>query len=88
MAAGVPLGPYVLVRRLAKGGMAEIFLARKEGPEGFARDLVVKRILPHLSEDPELMAMFREEARIVARLGHPNVVHVYDFGEVGAPRTS
>jgi serine/threonine protein kinase len=73
----------VLVRRLAKGGMAEIFLARKEGPEGFARDLVVKRILPHLSEDPELMAMFREEARIVARLGHPNVVHVYDFGEVG-----
>lgn len=83
MAAGVPLGPYVLVRRLAKGGMAEIFLARKEGPEGFARDLVVKRILPHLSEDPELMAMFREEARIVARLGHPNVVHVYDFGEVG-----
>jgi serine/threonine-protein kinase len=79
----VPLGPYVLVRRLAKGGMAEIFLARKEGPEGFARDLVVKRILPHLSEDPELMAMFREEARIVARLGHPNVVHVYDFGEVG-----
>ncbi|MCU0673856.1 MAG: PEGA domain-containing protein, partial [Myxococcota bacterium] len=74
---------YVLVRRLAKGGMAEIFLARKEGPEGFARDLVVKRILPHLSEDPELMAMFREEARIVARLGHPNVVHVYDFGEVG-----
>lgn len=79
----MPLGPYLLVRRLAKGGMAEIFLARKEGPEGFARDLVVKRILPHLSEDPELMAMFREEARIVARLGHPNVVHVYDFGEVG-----
>lgn len=79
----MPLGPYLLIRRLAKGGMAEIFLARKEGPEGFARDLVVKRILPHLSEDPELMAMFREEARIVARLGHPNVVHVYDFGEVG-----
>ena len=83
MAAGVPLGPYVLVRRLAKGGMAEIFLARKDGPEGFTRDLVVKRILPHLSEDPELMAMFREEARIVAQLSHPNVVHVYDFGEVG-----
>lgn len=83
MSAGVPLGPYLLLRRLAKGGMAEIFLARKEGPEGFARELVVKRILPHLSEDPELMAMFREEARLVARLSHPNVVHVYDFGEVG-----
>jgi len=80
---GIPLGPYRLVRRLAKGGMAEIFLARKEGPEGFARDLVVKRILPHLSEDPEFDALFKEEARIVARLHHPNVVHVYDFGEDG-----
>merc|ERR1712025_875731 len=66
--------------------MAEIFLARKEGPEGFRRDLVVKRILPHLAEDPEFTAMFREEARIAARLSHPNVVHVYDFGEeAGTP---
>ncbi len=62
--------------------MAEIFLARKEGPEGFARDLVVKRILPHLAADPEFSSMFLEEARIAARLTHPNVVHVYDFGEV------
>ena len=83
---GIPLGPYLLQRRLAKGGMAEIFLARKEGPEGFRRDLVVKRILPHLAEDPEFTAMFREEARIAARLSHPNVVHVYDFGEeAGTP---
>ena len=83
MGAGVPLGPYSLVRRLAKGGMAEIFLARKEGPEGFARELVVKRILPHLSEDGEFRDLFREEARIVARLNHPHVVNVYDFGEAG-----
>jgi serine/threonine-protein kinase len=72
----------VLLRRLATGGMAEIFHARKEGPEGFARDLVVKRILPHLAEDPQFTAMFLVEARIAARLTHPNVVQVYDFGEV------
>ena len=82
MAAGIPLGPYVLVRRLATGGMAEIFLARREGPEGFARELVVKRILPHLAQDPAFTAMFLEEARIAAKLTHPNVVQVYDFGEV------
>lgn len=76
----MPLGPYTLVRRLAKGGMAELFVARKEGPDGFAREVAVKRILPHLSEDPKFEAMFREEARIVARLDHPNVVNVYDFG--------
>lgn len=83
MAVGVPLGPYVLLRKLAKGGMAEIFLAKKEGPEGFARELVVKRMLPHLTADPALSELFRAEARIVARMNHPNVVHVYDFGEEG-----
>ncbi|NIQ57232.1 MAG: PEGA domain-containing protein, partial [Gammaproteobacteria bacterium] len=57
------------------------YLARKEGPEGFSRDLVIKRMLPHLSADSQFRALFREEARIVARLNHPNVVGVYDFGE-------
>ena len=82
MGVGIPLGPYRLVKRLAVGGMAEIFLARKEGPEGFARDLVVKRILPHLAEDRLFSEMFLEEARIAARLSHPHVVAVYDCGEV------
>jgi serine/threonine-protein kinase len=80
MAVGIPLGPYRLVRRLATGGMAEIFLARQEGKDGFARDVVVKRILPHLAADPEFTRMFRDEARLAALLSHPNVVHVYDFG--------
>ena len=84
------LGPYKLVKRLATGGMAEIFLARREGPEGFSRDLVVKRILPQLAEDRAFTTMFMDEARIAARLTHPNVVQVYDFGSVdqdleGAP---
>lgn len=82
MAVGIPLGPYRLVRRLATGGMAEIFLARQEGPEGFARELVVKRILPHLAADPEFTRMFRDEAKLAAHLSHPNAVHVYDFGAV------
>jgi serine/threonine protein kinase len=82
MAAGVPLGPYRLVRRLATGGMAEIFLARQEGKDGFSRDLVVKRILPHLAVDPDFRRMFQGEARLAARLSHPNVVHVYDYGSV------
>ncbi len=77
---GVPLGPYQLVKRLATGGMAEIFLARREGPEGFSRELVVKRILPHLAADPEFVQMFLAEARLAAQLHHPNVVTVYDFG--------
>lgn len=80
MAVGIPLGPYRLVRRLASGGMAEIFLARQEGKDGFARDLVVKRILPHLAADAEFTHMFRDEAQLAALLSHPNVVHVYDFG--------
>jgi serine/threonine protein kinase len=79
---GVLLGPYRLTRRLATGGMAEIFLAQREGKEGFARELVVKRILPHLGADPEFRSMFRDEARLAALLSHPNVVHVYDFGSV------
>ena len=66
MAVGIPLGPYRLVRRLASGGMAEIFLARQEGKDGFARDLVVKRILPHLVADPEFTRMFRDEAKLAA----------------------
>jgi serine/threonine-protein kinase len=82
MAVGIPLGPYRLVRRLATGGMAEIFLARQEGPDGFARELVVKRILPHLAADPEFTRMFCDEAKLAALLSHPNAVHVYDFGAV------
>jgi serine/threonine protein kinase len=82
MKVGIPLGPYRLVRRLATGGMAEIFLARQEGKDGFSRDLVVKRILPHLAADPEFKRMFQGEARLAAHLSHPNVVHVYDYGSV------
>ncbi|MBI2896533.1 MAG: protein kinase [Deltaproteobacteria bacterium] len=76
-------GPYTLLQRLAQGGMAEVFLARQPSRTGIERNLVIKRILPHLSEDREFVAMFTEEARLAIRLTHPNIVHMYDFGREG-----
>ena len=75
------LGKYQLVRKLASGGMAEVFLARAAGPMGFEKTVVVKRILPHLADEQNFIAMFLSEARLAAQLNHPNVVQVFDFGE-------
>ena len=75
------LGKYTLVRKLATGGMAEVFLARSDGPMGFQKKLVVKRILPHFGEDQNFINMFLSEARLAAELNHPNVVQIFDFGE-------
>jgi serine/threonine-protein kinase len=75
------LGPYELLQRIATGGMAEVYLARREGPHGFQKVVAVKRILPQLAEDTDFVAMFVDEARVCARLAHPNIVHVFDFGE-------
>ncbi len=73
-------GEYQLLKKLATGGMAEIWLARQSGPEGFEKLLVVKRILPHLAENGEFVKMFLDEARIAARLNHPNIVQIFDLG--------
>jgi serine/threonine protein kinase len=75
------LGRYELLEPLGAGGMAEVFRARSVGPGGFERQVVIKRILPHSAGDPELVAMFVDEAKILGLLHHPNVVQVYDFGE-------
>jgi len=72
-------GKYLLIRRIAVGGMAEIFLAKVQGAQGFQRDVVIKRILPSYSEDEAFVTMFIDEARIAARLHHPNIVQIYDF---------
>jgi predicted Ser/Thr protein kinase len=74
------LGKYELIRRLAVGGMGEVFLARQRGEAGFDRRVVVKRMLPDLAESPDLVSLFIDEARIAAHLAHPNVVQVLDFG--------
>ncbi|HLT31879.1 MAG TPA: serine/threonine-protein kinase [Myxococcaceae bacterium] len=74
-------GRYELLRRLANGGMGQIDLARQKGPVGFQKLLVVKRILPHLSEDEEFLKMFLDEARIAALLNHPNIAQIYESGQ-------
>ena len=75
------LGPYELLESVATGGMAEVYLARRVGPHGFQKFFAVKRILPQLAEDADFVGMFVDEARISAQLSHPNIVHVFDFGE-------
>ena len=76
-------GKYTLVAKLATGGMAEIFLARLLSDGGFEKLICIKRILPHLAKDPQFVAMFLDEARVVARISHPNVCQVFELGEIG-----
>ncbi len=77
------LGGYDLVRRLAVGGMAEVLLAKQTVRPGIERMVVIKSILPGLSEDADLVTMFLSEARIAAQLEHPNVVHIHDVTRLG-----
>jgi serine/threonine protein kinase len=76
----VPFGKYELLRKIASGGMGQVFLARERG--AVERLVVLKLILPHLAEDEEFLTMFLEEARLVARLQHPNLVTILDLLEV------
>jgi serine/threonine protein kinase len=73
-------GRYVMLRKIADGGMAEIFLARQTGEEGFSRLVIVKRILPQFSADPHFRDMLLDEAHIAMTLNHNNVVPVLDLG--------
>jgi serine/threonine protein kinase len=77
-----PFGRYELIERIAIGGMAEVFRARTVGASGFEKEIVIKRILPRFSEDEVFVKMFSDEARIVAKLHHPNIVQVFDFDVV------
>lgn len=72
---------YSFVRPLGAGGMAEIFLARQQGPAGFDRFVAIKRILPHLAADQAFVQMFLAEARLAARLSHPNIVQIHELLE-------
>lgn len=75
-------GKYTLLKRIATGGMAEIFLARQEGMSGFEKDVVVKRLLPTHAQNQELVSMFLDEARIAAHLTHPNIAQIFDLGRI------
>jgi hypothetical protein len=80
---GTPtIGRYRLERRLGVGGMAEVFLARKQGLGGFERRVAIKRPLPYAADDPGFVAMFIEEAKLAAQLHHPNIVGTFEVDRV------
>ena len=81
-AAPVSYGQYLLLEKIGAGGMAEVYRAVRKGPEGFVRVFALKRIIPRHAESREFVEMFCNEARLSALLNHPNLVQVYDFGEV------
>ena len=75
------LGKYQLVAEIARGGMGIVYLAVAQGPARFSKLLVVKELKPELVEDETFLEMFLEEARLAARLSHPNIVQTYEVGE-------
>jgi len=74
-------GKYLLLDRIAVGGMAEVFVAKAFGVEGFERLLAIKKILPTMGEDPEFISMFVDEARIAVQLSHANIVQILELGK-------
>ncbi|MCD6497218.1 MAG: serine/threonine protein kinase, partial [Deltaproteobacteria bacterium] len=79
---GERFGPYVLVRQIAMGGMAAIYLARSVGESGFEKYMALKMIHPHLSADSHFVQMLIEEAKITVFLNHSNIGHVFDLGRI------
>ncbi|HTJ83460.1 MAG TPA: serine/threonine-protein kinase, partial [Polyangiaceae bacterium] len=78
------IGKYRIIAKLGQGGMARVLLTMAEGPHGFNKLLVVKELKDDLAHDPEFLTMFLDEARIAARLNHPNIVLTYEVGNEGA----
>jgi serine/threonine-protein kinase len=81
MGMGETLGRFEVLGPIATGGMAEILAARQRGLEGFEKLVVIKRLLPELASEPKVVELFLNEARIAARLSHPNIVQIYDLGK-------
>ncbi len=77
-----PFGRYVLLEKLAIGGMAEIYKAKTYGVDGFEKLLAIKRILPHCAADSDFIRMLVDEAKLTVLLSHANIVQVYDLGKV------
>ena len=76
-----PFGRFYLVDKIATGGMAVVYLAIEQGEHGLQRPVVIKQILPQHVEDDSFRRMLFQEARIAARINHPNVVQIYELGE-------
>ncbi|MEO1482215.1 MAG: serine/threonine-protein kinase [Myxococcota bacterium] len=78
-----PFGRYILLERLAVGGMAEVFLAELPGPGGFSKRVVVKRMLPELAEQDRFRSMFLDEAKVAAKCNHSGLVPLFELVQVG-----
>src|SRR5690242_7324513 len=81
---GAVFGKYHFIAQLGEGGMAQVYLAAVAGPRGsgFSKLTVVKRLRASFEEDSEFIAMLVDEARITARLNHPNVIQTHEVGEI------
>ncbi len=77
------LGDYLLLEKIAQGGMAQVFKAKTVDPNGIERLVVIKRILPHIASDPEYVNMLIDEAKIAVHFNHGNIAQIYDLGRVG-----
>jgi serine/threonine protein kinase len=80
---GSQVGRYTVTRHLASGGMAELFIAKQEAMGGFEKPVVLKLLQPRYAENPRVVSMFLDEARLAAKLNHPAIVHLYDVAEDG-----
>jgi len=80
MAVPLRFGRYEALFKIASGGMAEVFAARIRGEAGFEKLVAVKRMLPHLADDPDFVTMFLDEARLAAHIGSPHVAQTLDLG--------
>ena len=78
----VKFGKYLLLEKLATGGMAQLYKGKMIGVEGFEKLVAIKQILPHLVEEKEFISSFIDEAKLAAMLHHQNIVQIYDFGNM------
>src|SRR5450432_2823528 len=80
---GQQVGRYAVIRHLASGGMAELYIARQQAVGGFEKPVVLKILQPRYAQNPRVLAMFLDEARLAAKLNHAAIVHVYDVVDEG-----
>ena len=80
--AGTHFSRYEIDSKLATGGMAEVWRAKLKGVRGFEKRIVIKTMLPHLAGRPDLVEMFINEATLAPAFSHPNIAHVFDFGQL------
>jgi serine/threonine protein kinase len=82
ISSGIQFGKYQVYAKLATGGMAELFIAKQQGLAGISKTVVIKCVLPHLAQSSDFLEMFLDEARVATMLQHPNIVQIFEVGQV------